>query len=152
MNNNEQIVKLSKYKPTGEQIKGIEQYIQSHIANRERIPTIEDMCILLGIGSDTVKEWGRKYTSINRLIAQLLDLQRDYLIRHPSAGNVFLLKSMHDFKETKIIEQNQTYKIDNRPLDIIAGELIKALGNGKDRENGKNREIVQAIADPLPQP
>jgi len=129
-------VKLSKYRPTEEQEKGIREYVEEHKGKRERIPTVEDICIRLGIPSNVVREWGKKYPRISVFLDTISDLQRDFLIRHPNQGNVFLLKSMHDFSETKRIEVSQAWKVDNTPLDQLAGEILKALDKGKRHRKG----------------
>lgn len=139
MYNIEKLKKLEKYKYSKDTLERMKKYVEECRANPEKHPTLERMCLESKVLPEIVRGWGEKYADIMDLLATLETLQRDYLQRHPSQGNIFLLKSIYDMQETRKTEITITQRIDNRPLDVIAGELVREL-QGKPRKSGEPSE------------
>lgn len=136
----EKLKRLEKYKYSKDTLEKMRKYVSDCKQNPEKHPTLERMCLESGVLPEVVRGWGEKYIDIMDLLATLETLQRDYLQRHPSQGNIFLLKSIYDMQDTKKTEITITKRIDNRPLDVIAGELVREL-------QGKPRKTLSSLEE-----
>jgi len=104
----------TKYKP--ELIDKIEEYMAMCGRENMALPTIEGLAIHLGVISETIREWVKKYPKFSASIKKIVDRQKEQLMNDGMYGGkeinqamaIFLLKCNHGMKEppTTLIQVN----------------------------------------------
>lgn len=87
---------------------------------KHKLPTIEDLASVLGVGTRTLYAWETEYSEFLQTMDMLRDVQRDLLIRGGLTNKynanfaALLLKAKHGFVESKPTinaTQNNTFNV-----------------------------------------
>jgi len=84
-------------------------YIDSCSREQTELPTIEGLAISLGVNTDTIVEWEKKYPEFSATIKELKEKQKNQLINDGMYGGkevnstmaIFILKCNHGMIETE---------------------------------------------------
>ena len=96
----------TKYNP--EVFAKIEEYMSMCGRENMALPTIEGLAEYIGVISETIKEWTKKYPKFSASIKKLVDRQKNQLMNDGMYGGkeinqamaIFLLKVNHGMKDT----------------------------------------------------
>src|SRR3972149_2424456 len=101
------ITKPTKYTP--ELLKKIDEYLSEAVPTNMRIPTVEGLCLKLGINRDTAYDWAKKYKQISDTLELIKVKQKEYLTEVGIFGGkeinsnivALFLKANHGMIETE---------------------------------------------------
>jgi len=114
----------TKYSP--KIIKKANKYLQKCIENDE-LPTIQKLALLLGISSRTIYVWRDEHDEFFHTVELIQNLQIDMLIQkalnneYSASMAIFLLKSIHNFKEA----DSYSHQITQNYFHNITPELLE---------------------------
>ena len=110
----------------------IEEYLSMCGREQTELPTIEGLAGKLGITSETVRQWAKKYKSFSLTIKAIADKQKNQLMNDGMYGGkevnaamaIFLLKVNHGMKETSTtaVQVNVFNRLGKEDKDFIEGE------------------------------
>ena len=113
-----------------------EEYISSSGREQTSLPTIEGLAGVLGITSETIRQWTKKYPEFSSIIKRLADKQRQQLMDDGLYGGkevnaamaIFLLKAIHKFTDGPQV----AIQVNIKP--ILGGKTIDVHPNNSDQE------------------
>jgi len=116
-----------------------EEYISSSGREQTSLPTIEGLAGHLGITSETIRQWTKKYPRFSSIIKKLVDKQRQQLMDDGMYGGkevnaamaIFLLKAIHKFSDGPQV----AVQVNIKP--ILGGKTVDVHSNKSDQENTK---------------
>lgn len=103
-------------------INKIDEYLSEAVPENMKIPTVEGLCLKLGISRETFYAWGKKYPEFSDTIKLIKLKQKEHLTEIGIFGGkeinasivALLLKVNHDMNDSKI-----DINVDNRRIQII---------------------------------
>lgn len=109
----------------------IEEYIVSCSREQTSLPTVEGLALYLGLTTETLYQWMKKYPQLSDAIKKILMKQKTQLMNDGMYGGkevnaamaIFLLKVNHGMKEndpSTLVQQNQVI--------VIPSELLEKYG------------------------
>jgi len=117
----------TKYKP--DVFKGIEGYMEKCGKEQMALPSIEGLAIYLGITSETIRQWAKKYKEFSWTIKKIVDKQKKQLMDDGMYGGkevnaamaIFLLKVNHGMNEkpTSLTQVN----VDEMKIEFVRDEV-----------------------------
>ena len=101
----------TKYKP--EMSGQIEEYMSMCGRENMALPTVEGLALHLGVISETIREWAKKYPEFSVTLKKIADKQKEQLMNDGMYGGkeinqamaIFLLKVNHGMKEEPTVLQ-----------------------------------------------
>ena len=128
----------TKYKPAIIFPK-IEEYLSMCGREQTSLPTIEGLATYLGVISETVREWAKKYPEFSVTIKAIVDKQKQQLIDDGLYGGkevnaamaIFLLKVNHGMKE----DPSTLIQVNIKP--ILGGKTIDVCSNNGNQQDTK---------------
>lgn len=90
----------------------IDEYLSSCGREQTSLPTIEGLSLHLGVNTDTIVEWGKRYPDFSATIKKLVDKQKQQLMNDGMYGGkevnaamaIFLLKANHGLKDNSGVQ------------------------------------------------
>jgi hypothetical protein len=125
------IVKRPEGRPTkyipGVIFPKIEEYIQGCGKEQMELPTVEGLALKLGVNTDTVYEWDKKYPEFSDTIKKILMKQKLQLMNDGMYGGkevnqamaIFLLKVNHGMKDAPQVLQQFNVGSDSEKNTIV---------------------------------
>ena len=114
----------------------MEEYISMCGRENTQLPTVEGLAGHLGITSETVRQWAKKYPKFSLNIKRLVDKQRQQLMDDGMYGGkevnaamaIFLLKAIHRFSDGPQV----AIQVNIKP--ILGGKTVDVHPNNSDQE------------------
>lgn len=127
-------------------VKKADKYLQDCI-EKDELPTLEKLALILGVSSRTIYVWRDEYDQFMQTVEQIQCLQIDMLIQKGLRGDysasvaMFLLKSLHKFRET----DSPYYAVQNNFHNVSPELLQEALRLQDDSDNSITPQKARAF-------
>jgi hypothetical protein len=120
----------------------INEYLDGCGRNQTELPTVEGLALKLGVNTDTLWEWNKKYPEFSEYIKKVATKQKDQLINDGMYGGkevnasmaIFLLKAIHGYKD-----QNNVTNIQVNVKPILGGATLVDV-----RSDNSDKEVTKA--------